>query len=89
MSSLNCKFYSPTSENQLESSVYKLWDYNQSIYHERKECVISAFKTQLFSRPLQKILEIEIDNECLTPKPFGIFFKILLKYLPVRSLHRL
>ena len=30
-----------------------------------KKCVISAFKTQLFSVPLQNILEIEIDSELL------------------------
>ena len=75
LSSYNCKSNSSTPENQLESSLYKLWDYCQSIYHEKK--VISAFKTQLFSGHLQNKLEIEIDNELLpnTENFWNIFEK--------------
>ena len=52
------------NENRLGTTICELWNYYQSMYDENPNQIISAFKTQLFSGPLQTgILEIEVNEE--------------------------
>ena len=52
-----------SNENRLGTTICELWNYYQSIYDENQNQIISAFKTQLFSGPLQNIVEIEVNEE--------------------------
>ena len=51
------------NENRFGTTICELWNYYQSMYDEKPDQIISALKSQLFSGPLQNILEIEVNEK--------------------------